>query len=129
MPLVGHLPELLILLVVALLVLGPKRMIEMGSSLGKSLGELRRALKDVPGMQNFTSLGGLIKDDDDAPEPRRTPFSVASQFAQNLSIESKDAPTPAPSGPAVVDAAPATEAPHTVPVLAPRETPSAPSAE
>lgn len=132
MPGIGHLPELLILLVVALLVLGPKRMIEMGSSLGKSLGELRRALKDVPGMQSFTSLGGLIKDDDNEPEPRRTPFSVASQFAQNLSIESKDTPAPAPNAPAVVDAMPATpaEPPHAAPAApAPPSASSAPSAE
>jgi sec-independent protein translocase protein TatB len=141
MPFIGHLPELLIVLVLALLVLGPKRMIEMGSSLGKSLGELRRSLKDIPGMENFTSLGGLIKDDDQ--EPRHTPFSVASQFAQNMAIESKDEATtasaPAPASPTVVDAAPPpatpplpatpAAAPHVVPVVAPHATPTEPGAE
>jgi TatA/E family protein of Tat protein translocase len=137
MPFIGHLPELLIVLVLALLVLGPKRMIEMGSSLGKSLGELRRSLKDVPGLQNFTSFGGLIKDDDE--EPRRTPFSVASQFAQNMAIESKDeaaaAPAPAPASPTVVDAAPppattpATPPLPATPAAAPHVAPLEPSAE
>jgi TatA/E family protein of Tat protein translocase len=140
MPGLGHLPELIILLVVALLVFGPKRMIEMGSALGKSLAELRRSLKDVPGLDNLTSLGGLLKDDGDN-EPRHTPFSVASQFAQNLSIESKDETpaTPAPASPTVVDAAPVAPpelapsapaaaaheapAPHVVPVTAAPEAP------
>ncbi len=118
MPFIGHLPELMLVLVVALLVFGPKRMIEMGSSLGKTLNELRRSLKDVPGLENFTSLGGLIKDGDD--EPRHTPFSVASQFAQNLSVESKDeAPaTPPPASPSVVEAAPSPVTPATTPPAA-----------
>ena len=37
------LPELLFILVIALLVLGPKRMPEVGRALGKGLTELRRA--------------------------------------------------------------------------------------
>jgi sec-independent protein translocase protein TatA len=126
MPGIGHLPELFIVLVLALLVFGPKRMIEMGSSLGKSLAELRRSLKDVPGLDNLTSLGGLLKDDGDN-QPRHTPFSVASQFAQNLSIESKDeAPaTPAPASPTVVDAAPGSLAPpDTLPAEAAQEAPA-----
>jgi TatA/E family protein of Tat protein translocase len=127
MPFIGHLPELMIVLVLALLVFGPKRMIEMGSSLGKSLGELRRSLKDVPGLENLTNLGGLLKDDDN--EPRRTPFSVASQFAQNLTIESKDeaAAAPAPSTATVVDAAPPAETPHATAADAPAA-PTAPAA-
>ena len=42
-------PELLFIFVIALLVLGPKRLPELGRSLGKGLTELRRAtngLKD-----------------------------------------------------------------------------------
>ncbi|HEY7984561.1 MAG TPA: twin-arginine translocase TatA/TatE family subunit [Ktedonobacterales bacterium] len=122
MPFIGHLPELLIVLVLALLVFGPKRMIEMGASLGKSLGELRRSLKDVPGLENFTSLGGLLKNDDS--EPRRTPFSAASQFAQNLTIESKDEAeaVPAPAAAMVVDAAP-----PAIPVEVPPAAPAAPA--
>jgi sec-independent protein translocase protein TatA len=137
MPFIGHLPELLIVLLLALLVFGPKRMIEMGSSFGKTLNELRRSLKDVPGLENLTSLGGLIKDDE--PGPRHTPYSVGSQFAQNLSIESKDEapPTPAPASPSVVDAAPAPTTPAEAapapivpaPPTAPHDVPDEPGAE
>jgi len=40
-------PELLVILVVALLVLGPKRLPEVAKALGKGLAELRRATTDI----------------------------------------------------------------------------------
>ena len=43
----GHWFEILIILALALLVFGPKRMIEMGSSLGKAFRELRNAAKEM----------------------------------------------------------------------------------
>ena len=39
--------ELLIVLVIALLVIGPKRLPEMGNSLGKTIREFRKASSDV----------------------------------------------------------------------------------
>jgi Tat protein translocase TatB subunit len=41
------LPELLVILVVALLVLGPKRLPEVARTLGKGLAEFRRATADL----------------------------------------------------------------------------------
>jgi Tat protein translocase TatB subunit len=41
------LPELLVILVVALLVLGPKRLPEVARTLGKGLAEFRRATSDL----------------------------------------------------------------------------------
>jgi Tat protein translocase TatB subunit len=41
------LPELLVILVVALLVLGPKRLPEVARTLGKGLAEFRRATADI----------------------------------------------------------------------------------
>jgi sec-independent protein translocase protein TatA len=43
----SHLPEILILLVLALLVFGPKKMIEMGSSVGRMFRELRDATREM----------------------------------------------------------------------------------
>ncbi len=40
-------PELLLILVVALIFLGPRRLPEVGKALGKALGELRRASNDL----------------------------------------------------------------------------------
>lgn len=39
--------ELIVIFVVALLVFGPKRLPELGRSLGKGLAELRKAVQDV----------------------------------------------------------------------------------
>jgi sec-independent protein translocase protein TatA len=39
--LTGHLPEVIIILVVALIFLGPKRLPEAGSSIGKAIREFR----------------------------------------------------------------------------------------
>ena len=41
------LPELLVILVVALIVLGPKRLPEVARTLGKGLAEFRRATADI----------------------------------------------------------------------------------
>lgn len=41
------LPELIVIFIVALLVFGPKRLPELGKTLGKGLGELKRALQDA----------------------------------------------------------------------------------
>jgi len=50
----GHWFEILIILALALLVFGPKRMIEMGSQLGKAFRELRNAAKEM----DWSSLTG-----------------------------------------------------------------------
>lgn len=42
-------PELLVILVVALIVLGPKRLPEVAKTLGKGLAEFRRATADLTG--------------------------------------------------------------------------------
>lgn len=75
MPLLGHLPELIVVLLIGLLVFGPKRMIEMGSSVGKAVREMRESLKDIPGIGG-NGLQSLLGQD----EPLHTPF-VATHAA------------------------------------------------
>jgi sec-independent protein translocase protein TatA len=41
------LPELIVILIVALLVIGPKRLPEVAQALGKGLAEFKRAMEDV----------------------------------------------------------------------------------
>lgn len=90
----GHWLEIMALLVVALLVFGPKRMIEMGSSFGKAFRELREATKDV-------SWTNLMTSGDPEPE-KQTTLSKLSQFSQSLSESATPAQTPSatPSVPA-----------------------------
>jgi TatA/E family protein of Tat protein translocase len=40
-------PELIIILVIALIVFGPRKLPELGRSLGRSIGEFRRASNDL----------------------------------------------------------------------------------
>src|SRR6202040_2144780 len=58
-------PELIVILVVALVVLGPKRLPEVARTIGKAMAEFRRQTADV--MQEFNVQGIL---DDDAPDAR-----------------------------------------------------------
>ena len=59
-------PELLIVLVIALIVLGPKKLPEVGRSLGKGM----REFKD--------SISGLGGDDDDDEPKRITPATTTT---------------------------------------------------
>ncbi|MGZ3675898.1 MAG: twin-arginine translocase TatA/TatE family subunit, partial [Ktedonobacterales bacterium] len=43
----GHLPQIILLAALGLLVFGPKRVMEMGSSLGKAFREFQQATKDM----------------------------------------------------------------------------------
>jgi sec-independent protein translocase protein TatA len=65
----GHWFEILIILALALLVFGPKRMIEMGSSLGKAFRELRNAAKEM----DWSSLTGQNETTSRAPSPPAQP--------------------------------------------------------
>ncbi len=70
MPNIGA-PELIIILVIALLILGPGKLPEVGASIGKSLREFRKASSDV---QEATKL-------DVSPTPAATPASVGPAAA------------------------------------------------
>ncbi len=56
--------HLLLILVVALVVLGPKRLPEVGRSLGKGIRDFRGA---VSGIEEHTA--GLLRDDPPVPQP------------------------------------------------------------
>ncbi len=47
MGLMGHTPELIILFVVALLIFGPKKLPEMGRSIGKTVTEFRKGISEM----------------------------------------------------------------------------------
>jgi TatA/E family protein of Tat protein translocase len=103
MPGLDHLPELLVICVVALLVFGPTRMIQMGSRLGRAVRELRESTKDL----NWTALLG----GSEPSKPSSTSLGALSQFTQSLSnglrdlqaspTSASEAVTPPTSQPAV----------------------------
>lgn len=99
----GHFPEMILLLGLALLVFGPKRMIEMGSTFGKAFREFREATKEM----SWSSLTGAEED-----TPRQTAMSKLSQFSQTIGVaaqpeetQATPAHTPTPTS-ATVDSTP-----------------------
>jgi Tat protein translocase TatB subunit len=55
------LPELLVILVVALIVLGPKRIPDVARSLGRGLAEFRRATGDIT--EEFNNAQAMLEDE------------------------------------------------------------------
>jgi sec-independent protein translocase protein TatA len=92
MPTPGPL-ELVIILVIALLILGPGKLPEVGSALGKSIREFRKASADV---QDAVKVNV-----DTTPLPAPTPAAPAQAAAPAPAA----APPAAESGPVVTSAA------------------------
>ena len=97
----NHLPELLGLLVLGLLIFGPKRMIEAGSQLGRMLRETQAALKEMdwglgdeklPNLfgSSQTRLGKLsqIAQAMTAPRADDAPVSSAAHAPSSATVES-----------------------------------------
>ena len=82
-------PELIIILIIALIVVGPGRLPDVGSALGKSIREFRKAATDV---KDATSL-------EEKPQSAPAPAAVAAA-----------APVPAPIIPAASTALPVADA-------------------
>ncbi|MDH3745390.1 MAG: twin-arginine translocase TatA/TatE family subunit [Acidobacteriota bacterium] len=73
------LPEILFVLVLALLVFGPKRLPQMGRTLGKALGEFRRATSDLKRTVDNELRADLLSPDDPPPSsPPATDGKAAS---------------------------------------------------
>jgi sec-independent protein translocase protein TatA len=90
----GHLPEILLLLVLALLVFGPKRMIEMGSSFGKMFREFREATRDMS-WSNLLGTSDVSESRLSRPSQSAPPFTPARS---QTTVATSSTP-----GPSVVD--------------------------
>jgi sec-independent protein translocase protein TatB len=84
-------PELVVILVVALVVLGPKRLPEMARTLGKALAEFRRQTTDI--MEEFQVQAML---EEDAARRARAPSPPPAAASPGAG--------PAPAAPEKVDA-------------------------
>ncbi|HEU5347518.1 MAG TPA: twin-arginine translocase TatA/TatE family subunit [Ktedonobacterales bacterium] len=90
----GHWVQIIGLLLLALLVFGPKRMVEMGSSLGKAFREFRDSTKDL----NFSQILSGTDNDDEDTTARITPIAPVTPHIVEGSIEhSVEAEKPATS--------------------------------
>lgn len=88
MPTPGPL-ELVIILVIALLILGPGKLPDVGSALGKSIKEFRKASSDV---QDAVTVKV-----DTSPLPAAAPVVAAPVVAAPVAATAPVAPAPAPA--------------------------------
>lgn len=70
----GHLPELLIVLTLALVFFGPKRLPEIGASLGKGIRDFRTGLSDL-------NTHAVIQDPQELLAPRSTSPDISEHKA------------------------------------------------
>ena len=67
-------PELIIILVIALIIFGPRKLPELGKSLGRSLNEFKRASQDL---QNTLEQEIKLEEQKDQARARQEPNGTA----------------------------------------------------
>ena len=109
--------ELLVVLIIALLVVGPKRLPEMSRQIGRGLRELRKIQEDVKGMVNLDEVKNMVNFDE---------VKNMVKFDGNAATESSR-PSGSPTAPGVHRAArpsPRAETQPDAPVAAVEDTPT-----
>ena len=104
--------ELLIIFVIALIVFGPRKLPELGRSLGKSLGEFKRASNDL---RNTLEEEIHVEEQDHRalPKPSASTPAASTPSASTPAASTPAASTPAASTPAAsTPAAPADDQQH-----------------
>jgi TatA/E family protein of Tat protein translocase len=90
-------PELIIILVIALIIFGPRKLPELGRSLGRSIGEFKRASNE---------LRNTLEEEIRVEEQRDQRAAIRAE--QDSAVAAAAPPAPAPSTP-VTPAPPANE--------------------
>ena len=83
------LPELVFIFFIALIIFGPRKLPELGKSLGKSLGEFKRASNDLR-----HTLEEEIRIDDVKPAPAKSPKSAAAPAQTDKADKTEPPPSP-----------------------------------
>ncbi len=86
-------PEMLLLLAVALIVVGPKKLPELAKSIGRSLGEFKKATRDIK--ESFdpdNELSDVKKAFDDMNESVQNPLEAIISDSSSEVEEGNDPP-------------------------------------
>ena len=75
------LPEIIFILLLALLIFGPKRLPEIGRTLGKGMSEFRKASNDLKRTINAELA---LDEDEQTRHPRRIESPAVSSFVQSI---------------------------------------------
>jgi TatA/E family protein of Tat protein translocase len=78
-------PELVIILVIALIIFGPRKLPELGRSLGRSIGEFRRASNELR-----STLEEEIRVEEQKNASTQKPASTSSEAPTDPSAEPTD---------------------------------------
>ncbi|HXO18818.1 MAG TPA: twin-arginine translocase TatA/TatE family subunit [Thermoanaerobaculia bacterium] len=125
-------PEILFILVIALLLFGPKRLPEIGRTLGKGMAEFRKASNDL---KRTINLELAIDEDSQTARPRRLDLpSIAPMIQSTMSgaaVEERPAPpeTLAQTAQTAPTPPPISEAVETAEAETPRIAEAPPAAE
>jgi Tat protein translocase TatB subunit len=95
-------PELILIAVVALIVLGPKKLPDLAKSLGRAVREFRKATSE---------LKETLQVDDELSEVKKAFSEFQSDVNQTIQSETKTEAPSAGQAPPAVEAPPATAAP------------------
>src|SRR5262245_38348014 len=80
-----HGPELIIVLVIALLIFGPKKLPEMGSAIGKSIKEFRKGMNEIA-----TPKNSEVNAPKDALDETRLPLASKEKVETTASSVNKE---------------------------------------
>ncbi|MFH1475380.1 MAG: twin-arginine translocase TatA/TatE family subunit [Chloroflexota bacterium] len=108
MPNIGPV-ELIIILVIALLILGPGRLPDVGSALGKSIREFRKAATDVQDSVKLDAAPPATPATPAPPAPAPAPNTLVAPAAPNTLV----APAAKSSAPAEPEPEPVAASPET----------------
>ena len=80
-------PELIIILVIALIIFGPRKLPELGKSLGRSLSEFKKASTDL---QNTLEQEIKIEEQKEAESQTKSKFDSTSTFGSEVTPASSE---------------------------------------
>lgn len=89
-------PELLLIMVIALIVFGPRRLPEIGRTLGKALGEFKRATDDL---KNTIEREVQVDELKQLSSPMITPVESVSRTEPAVKVAQTDTPLPSAANP------------------------------
>jgi len=91
-------PEILVILVIALIIFGPRKLPELGKTLGQSLAQFRRASEDFKRQWEDEVVMERQRIDAPAPAPvEPASYSTAAAGAEETKTNALEEPSPLPA--------------------------------